>query len=638
MLYNVFGLGFRCFYLKLLKKYLTCAILLIVKGDFMRINKNKILNTASMCLNCKLHPCNNLCALKMPINEILQLIKNDNIEAAAKLIYENNCFPFVCGALCDHQRKCLGSCVLNKKITPVEYCDVEYSLGVEFVNLLFNKPQVMRDYKVAIIGGGICGMTVAIRLLNQGIMPVIYEKENNIGGVLSNSLPSFRYDTSTFNQVINYLNENIEIHYSKELGVNLFLEDLEEYHNIVFAYGAYIERTSFKESLKAISLLQDKEKLSSITNKDIIVTGCGNVAIDIARTLKRQNNNVTICYRRNIASSPAAVIELEYAINEGIKFVECISPTEIIKEGDQIKQVKFQKMELFDEGGSRLMFKPIDEFITIDTNLIVEAIGSSCDTNYLQSKLPELFNEKGWFVVNQNYQTCNSKYYVGGDLYTGPKDFCEAIKAGEVISKSIINFVQLHDLENEHIVIGGSFNPPTIAHQLMIKSLVELNPKKITIIPNGDQYKISFTEKNLIPFVHRKKMCELMTEDFFDNIEVSDIENQQEFKGSYYTLKSLNNPIFSMGSDCLYDLHKWINYENLVKENRFIIFTRNSDIKDMKNFIREDEFLKDYESHFIFLELDLPIVSSSKFRETKEANLLDEKVYKYIVNNKLFEV
>ena len=193
-------------------------------------------------------------------------------------------------------------------------------------------------------------------------------------------------------------------------------------------------------------------------------------------------------------------------------------------------------------------------------------------------------------------------------------------------------------ITNKIVLIGGSFNPPTIAHEEMIKEIVKYNPKKILILPNGNKYNVNFVNKTLIDYTDRENMCKLMMKNINSDYEILDIENRQEFRGSYYTLQELNHPTFIMGSDCLESLHKWINYKNLVKENNFVVFSRELDIEKMKTFLREDDFLKSYINHFDFIKLNKSDVSSSLFRKTLNKNLVNELVYDYIVSHNLYGV
>lgn len=182
-----------------------------------------------------------------------------------------------------------------------------------------------------------------------------------------------------------------------------------------------------------------------------------------------------------------------------------------------------------------------------------------------------------------------------------------------------------------NIVFGGSFNPPTIAHFEIIKTLSSLDYEKVIIVPNGNKYNL----KEMVSFEHREKMLQIMTKDL-NNIEISNIEEHNNFKGTVETLRNLNHPVFAMGDDSLINIKSWINYRDLLSENTFLVFTRNYEINDLMNFVREDEILKPYLNKFEFIKIDFPDVSSSKFRKTKDQSLVTKEVYQYILENNLY--
>ena len=194
------------------------------------LNINEI---ASSCLKCKKPECSKKCALGTNIPTILKLIEEGHELEAAKILFKDNPFPFVTGSLCDVDRKCYGSCIKNKINEPVEYHKVESYLGNKYYDLLFTKEKELIDSKVAIIGGGIAGLTVAIRLIQKGYKPTIYEKSNHLGGILYHTLPTFRYDKTNYLKVIEYIKSNSNVFYESELGKNLFIEDLTKYEFIV---------------------------------------------------------------------------------------------------------------------------------------------------------------------------------------------------------------------------------------------------------------------------------------------------------------------------------------------------------------------------------------------------------------------
>lgn len=181
------------------------------------------------------------------------------------------------------------------------------------------------------------------------------------------------------------------------------------------------------------------------------------------------------------------------------------------------------------------------------------------------------------------------------------------------------------------LVFGGSFNPPTLAHEAIIKRLYEqLKPKKIVVVPTGNY----FTWKNdLIAFEHRYQMVALMLHDL-DYCEVSDIENTQIFLGTYHTLKTLKETYedlyFVVGADHIQTFSAWKNYELLIKEFKFIILTRN-------HYELDTQLLEDMKLKYIVLDYQSDI-SSTAIRNDLDQNLklLNPKVKEYIQSNKLY--
>ena len=395
-------------------------------------------NISSSCIKCSDPTCSKYCKLGTKIPEILKLLEAQSELEAAKLLFEGNPFPFVTGWLCDVERKCYGNCIKNKLGEPVKYYEVERYLGNKYIDLLFNNKLDLIDSKTAIIGGGICGLTIAIRLIQNGYKPTIFEKKSNLGGVLINSLPDFRYNKDNFNKVLNYIINNSNVYYNKSFGENLFIEDLNNFDNVIVCTGAEFERKTFEESYNAVSLLENKELLESIKGKEVVVIGGGNTAMDIARSLKL-NNNVKIVYRRDLNNAPAAKSEIRSVLDEGITVLELNSPKNIVKENDAVIGLLCEKTKLYDDGSSRLNFIGTGETNFIKCDLVVEAIGSICNYDYMKKVYPNIFNDKGWVKTNDNFMTTINNLYVGGDLYYGPKDFNSAIYTGEMIVKDIIS-------------------------------------------------------------------------------------------------------------------------------------------------------------------------------------------------------
>lgn len=186
-----------------------------------------------------------------------------------------------------------------------------------------------------------------------------------------------------------------------------------------------------------------------------------------------------------------------------------------------------------------------------------------------------------------------------------------------------------------NIVYGGAFNPPTIAHLFIIKTLLnKFEDAHVIVLPVGNDY----DKKSLVDFNHRFMMLKLMTSSYQDRVLVSDLEHQEGFKGTISALNQLSkqydNLHFVIGSDNLEGLKNWIEYKELLRSYPFIIMNRNH---YMEKKDAEDMF-KDTKHHFMFIDFNME-VSSSKIREHIEKNkhLLTKEVYQYIKKHQLYE-
>jgi len=216
-------------------------------------------------------------------------------------------------------------------------------------------------------------------------------------------------------------------------------------------------------------------------------------------------------------------------------------------------------------------------------------------------------------------------------------------KVGEKMEKNYNSNLQFNTPENlianKNVAFGGSFNPPTIAHLELIKKILTFNPSKIILIPNGDDYIFDNIDKGLAKFKDRVKMCELLFSDIsFKNYEISEIENSHHFLGTFSSLRDLNHPTFIIGDDCLLSFKRWKNYETLLKENNFIVFTRSLSKCELEKYILNDVLFKNYTQHFAFIEVNFKEISSTNYRISHNNLLIPYEIDKYIKENNLYEV
>lgn len=585
----------------------------------------EVLRIANKCRSCAKARCQSACPLKQDISLITKLIKDNQIDEAVNILFEHNPFGYVTSYLCNHESQCAGNCVFKD----VDFYEIEKTLSVKYFDKLISYPTKLENKKIAIVGGGIAGLTLAHSLLKQGIKPTIFEK-NVLGGVITYAIPEFRFEKSLFFKHLQAIEENACVIYQEITLDNINI--LNQYDHIFFTIGAEVENRFLEEDgvLSGIDVLKSyHDNTLTISGKKIAVIGLGNTSCDVARTLKKNNNDVFIIYRRDISSSPASFKELSALKAEGIVIKECLNPVSFTN-----NVLKLQKQMLIPvTGSSRKNITPLDEYCTLDFDYVVEALGNKVNDQLLKAILESDYD----LLVNKRKEKSGSKYFtinhnnqlisVIGDAYYGAWNIANAINSSlEALKESYPTYL-----------FGGSFNPITKAHVEIIEYLSKLG--KVIIVPNGDKYNL----KELMSFEHRKKMImlEVSKLEYFERVFISEFEKSTLYKGSIETLRYYNHPVMVIGDDCLLTLHNWINASSLVSENNFLVITRKYDVKTLEDYILNQEILKEYKDHFKVVELledKLKQVSSSSYRLDNNKDALTNDVLEYIKNNKLYEV
>lgn len=579
------------------------------------------------CFKCKNPKCMNSCPLQLNISEICQLIEHDKEYEAYLKLKANNILLSICGVICPMEHQCAKECLYHKvkgEIFPINKIE-QYLTNKYYINDSYEFPEVT-NRSVVIVGSGPAGLAAAITLRLAGFKTTVIEAEKNIGGILSTHLPKFRFENTILENKFEELSKHIEFIFNTKVGKDISYDELFKYDYQIIAIGSENPtRMNTSENIYSgheLLKLYNQNKLQ-FENKKIGILGCGNVAIDIARALKRLNNDVSIIYRRTLDNAPATKNEINEALKENISIHELLS---LASFNDGI--ATFDKMGLKPKvGNERQKFFKTDEQIKEQYDLLVEAYGSNPVFDGL--------NDYNWFkLINDNTWLTQDNYmnmYFVGDCLLHPSSIAKAIASGKKTALEIIQNEEeikriKKDLNNKPIVFGGSFNPLTIAHEEIINYVLNNISKNIVVLPNGDQYKL----KNLLPFTTRVEMIK----NVFPNISIDDYESKQNFRGTVQYLKDRNHPFFIIGGDSLKDLTKWIDYENLVKDNKFIVFNRNN--LDFKQLFETNELLNNYKNNFYILNVSFSPVSSSTFRENKNPLYLSHKVLDYINTNKLY--
>ena len=155
-----------------------------------------IVGEANRCLNCKKPMCMEGCPIHTPIPKVIQLFKQGNLNEAGQMLFENNPLSAVCSLVCNHEQQCAGHCVLGKKSTPVHFSSIENYVSETYLDRMVPEKPEFNGKKVAVIGAGPAGITVAVKLAAKGYGVTIFEWQDKIGGILQYGIPEFRLPQS----------------------------------------------------------------------------------------------------------------------------------------------------------------------------------------------------------------------------------------------------------------------------------------------------------------------------------------------------------------------------------------------------------------------------------------------------------
>ena len=271
----------------------------------------KIEEYSNYCLNCKVKPCSQKgCPLSNDIPAFIKCVKDEDLKHAYMILTKTTMLGSVCGRICPHEKQCQGSCVRGIKSEPVHIGEIE---AYVFDNGLKNeyykeieKSNTLKNKKIAVIGSGPASLNASAFLAMAGADVTIYEKQNELGGILSHGIPEFRLDRDVLNSTINQiLSLGIKIKTGITLGKDIDLEELKKNYDAVFlGIGANIpaKMNIPGEELDGVfggNTLLENGNHPDYTNKIVVVSGGGNVAMDCARTIKRLGaKKVYVIYRR----------------------------------------------------------------------------------------------------------------------------------------------------------------------------------------------------------------------------------------------------------------------------------------------------------------------------------------------------
>jgi len=431
-------------------------------------NEEQALAEAERCLQCPNPRCVQGCPVEVPIRDFIKLIKEKDYVGASLKIKEKNSLPAVCGRVCPQENQCQKMCVLGKMGDPISIgrlerfaSDYERNQGVTVPKL--EKASVAG--KVAIVGSGPAGLTVAADLIKMGHEVVMFESLHLAGGVLMYGIPQFRLPKEIVQAEVSYIKKlGVDVKTNYTIGRIYTIDELfaNGFDAIFVGSGAGLPRFmripgenlggvySANEFLIRVNLMKGylfPEYDTPIRiGKKVAVIGGGNVAMDSARcSLRLGADEVYIVYRRSKEELPARAEEVENAEEEGVIFRLLNNPTKFIgDESGWVKAMECIKMKLGEPDASgRRRPVPIEgsEFI-MDVDTVIIAIGQT--PNPLIQRTTEGLETTKWgtIIVNEeNGETKKGGVFAGGDVVSGAATVISAMGAGRRAARGIHEYI-----------------------------------------------------------------------------------------------------------------------------------------------------------------------------------------------------
>lgn len=486
--------------------------------------------SAGVCEDIVYAPCQHICPLGQDAPSYLAYIAEGKFDKSLEVIMRTNPFPRILGRVCNHS--CESHCRLGESSEAVSICALK-----RFVADTGNLPQITirekKNKKVAIIGSGPAGLSAAYFLTLKGYNATIFESLPLLGGMLQVGIPEYRLPKDVLDEEIERIkNLGVTIKTNITVGKDITIPELfrQDFKAVFIAAGLHkgtslhISEENAEGVIDGIEFLRavatgDKIKLG----KNIFIVGGGNVAMDVARTVRRLNQEaiVHIVYRRTRKEMPAIPEEVEEALAENSKIQFLTNPTRITTENGKVKTVKWTKMRLgeMDKSGRRHPI-PIEgsEFVTPVDTLIV-AIGQKPDLSFLEG-VSELKMSKNAIVVDvDTLSTSVDGVFAGGDIITGPSTVVEAAAAGKTAAESIDRYLQGIPLQRKYEVHFPTENVPTLEftseelEELAVQERVEIEKLSISQrIGNFKEVEKTLTAEEAIKEARRCLRCDVREE------------------------------------------------------------------------------------------------------------------------------
>ncbi len=425
---------------------------------------------ARRCLECAKPTCTDNCPVGVKVKDFVELIVKGDFLAAAAKIREDNVLPAITGRVCPQEDQCEGKCLLSKKVKPLGIgylerfvADYEERMGIAYT------PKVgPTGKKVAVVGSGPSGLTVAGDLIQKGHKVRVFEALHELGGVLVYGIPEFRLPKAIVRQQLDFMRQmGVEFETDVVVGRTVTIDELmqeEGFDAVYIGTGAGLPQFmgipgehlngvySANEFLTRINLMKAykfpvyDEPMLDLHGKNVAVIGGGNTALDAIRSALRLGaGKAYVLYRRSEAEMPARAEEVHHAQQEGIDFQMLTAPVEFLSDGKGwLTGARCVRMELGepDASGRRRPLPIKGSEFDLPLSVAIMAIGTTANP-IVQTTTPGLStNKRGYITADDNTQRTSRKgVFAGGDIVTGAATVILAMGAGRRAANSIHEYL-----------------------------------------------------------------------------------------------------------------------------------------------------------------------------------------------------
>lgn len=399
-----------------------------------------IVDEANRCLNCKRPMCQQGCPVHTPIPQVIQMFKENRVMEAGEMLFENNPMSVICSIVCNHEKQCAGSCVLGRKGNPVHFSSIETYISDTYLERMEIKKPERKSKKVAVIGAGPAGMTVAILLAKKGYPVTIFEWKDKIGGIVQYGIPEFRLPKQILERYRKQMIElGIQIRPNTTIGAVLKIDDLlrDGYASIFVGTGVWKARNLGIEGECLGNVHFGIDYLASPKAYDlgekVAIIGMGNAAMDVARTALRNGAKQVTLYARGTRIA-ANSHEVSYAQLDGAEFVF----------GKEIKRITEKgpvfATSILDENNKVIGCEDDEEQVEADSTII--SISQGPRRKLVRTTVGLEASDKGLLLVDENGMTTKEGVFAAGDVVHGSKTVVHAVQGAKLVAEGMIRYME----------------------------------------------------------------------------------------------------------------------------------------------------------------------------------------------------